>query len=331
MPSLPIIDLTEAPAEVARQIQQAGQAYGFFYLVGHGVDEALARRLEALSHQFFALPEAIKVRFAMARGGRAWRGWFPLGGELTSGRPDWKEGLYLGTELSGDDPRVQAGLPMHGPNLLPDDDLLPGFRATVFAYLDQVTQLGQRVMAAVARSLGLRDDHFAREITADPLILFRIFLYPSRPVPEGVPAEHGVGEHTDYGLITLLRQDDVGGLQVRTSSGWIEAGPLPGAFLCNVGDMLDRMTGGRYRSVPHRVLLNHSGRDRLSMPLFFDPSFDARIVPLAPPAEDDRERRWDRESVHTFQGTYGDYLLTKVGRVFPGLRAEVLADDLGPA
>lgn len=77
MPSLPIIDLTEAPAEVARQIQQAGQAYGFFYLVGHGVDEALARRLEALSHQFFALPEAIKVRFAMARGGRAWRGWFP--------------------------------------------------------------------------------------------------------------------------------------------------------------------------------------------------------------------------------------------------------------
>lgn len=323
MRSLPIIDLTAPKDEVARLIREAGQTYGFFYLVGHGVDEALVHRLEVLSHRFFALPEASKARFAMTRGGRAWRGWFPLGGELTSGRPDWKEGLYLGTELSEDDPRVQAGLPMHGPNLIPDEALLPGFRATIFAYLDQVTQLGHQVMAAVARSLGLPEDHFAKGITADPLILFRLFMYPSRPVPAGVAAEHGVGEHTDYGLLTLLRQDDVGGLQVRTSAGWVDATPLPGAFVCNVGDMLDRMTGGRYRSVPHRVQLNHSGRDRLSMPLFFDPSFDARIAPLCPPLEDDRDRRWDQESVHTFQGTYGDYVLTKVGRVFPALLAQV--------
>lgn len=323
MRSLPIIDLTAPKDEVARLIREAGQTYGFFYLVGHGVDEALVHRLEVLSHRFFALPEASKARFAMTRGGRAWRGWFPLGGELTSGRPDWKEGLYLGTELSEDDPRVQAGLPMHGPNLIPDEALLPGFRATIFAYLDQVTQLGHQVMAAVARSLGLPEDHFAKGITADPLILFRLFMYPSRPVPAGVAAEHGVGEHTDYGLLTLLRQDDVGGLQVRTSAGWVDATPLPGAFVCNVGDMLDRMTGGRYRSVPHRVQLNHSGRDRLSMPLFFDPSFDARIAPLGPPLEDDRDRRWDQESVHTFQGTYGDYVLTKVGRVFPALLAQV--------
>ena len=174
--------------------------------------------------------------------------------------------------------------------------------------------------------MALPDAHFVRGTTADPLILFRLFLYPGRPVPTGVPAEHGVGEHTDYGLITLLRQDDVGGLQVRTSSGWIDAQPLPGSFVCNVGDMLDRMTGGRYRSVPHRVCLNHSGRDRLSLPLFFDPSFDAHIVPVGSPVDDDRERRWDQESVHTFQGTYGDYLLTKVGRGFPDLGAEVLLD-----
>lgn len=330
MPTLPVIDLTAPTEEVARQIREAGQAFGFFYLVGHGVDEGLALRLESLSHQFFALPEAIKAQYSMSRGGRAWRGWFPLGGELTSGRPDWKEGLYLGRELSLEDPRVQAGLPMHGPNLVPEEGVLPGFRSAIFEYLTQVTHLGQRVMAAVARSLELRDDHFLRGITADPLILFRIFLYPSRPVPDGVPAQHGVGEHTDYGLLTLLRQDDVGGLEVRTSTGWIEARPRPGAFVCNVGDMLDRMTGGSYRSVPHRVRINDSGRDRLSMPLFFDPSFDAHIVPLCPPADDDQERRWDRESVHAFQGTYGDYLLNKVGRVFPGLRAEVMTEERGP-
>ena len=97
------------------------EAHGFFYVVGHGVDEALAARLDTLARDFFALPEAVKARYAMAHGGRAWRGWFPLGGELTSGLPDWKEGLYLGTELDDTHPRVRAGVPLHGRNLLPDD------------------------------------------------------------------------------------------------------------------------------------------------------------------------------------------------------------------
>src|SRR4051812_38368654 len=122
MPSLPLIDLRLSPAEVAREMSAACRAHGFFYLVGHGVDETLGLRLEALSHQFFALPDEVKTRYAMNLGGRAWRGWFPLGGELTSGRPDWKEGLYLGTELDGQHPRVRAGAPLHGRNLLPGDD-----------------------------------------------------------------------------------------------------------------------------------------------------------------------------------------------------------------
>ncbi|MGZ5237908.1 MAG: 2-oxoglutarate and iron-dependent oxygenase domain-containing protein, partial [Caldimonas sp.] len=97
MDHLPLIDLSAAPGEVARGIGEACRAHGFFYVVDHGVDESLGVRLEALSHRFFALPEATKARWAMPLGGRAWRGWFPLGGELTSGRPDWKEGLYLGS------------------------------------------------------------------------------------------------------------------------------------------------------------------------------------------------------------------------------------------
>lgn len=326
--SLPVIDLRAAPDDVARAIAAACRAHGFFYVVGHGIDQSLGLRLEALSHRFFALPDAVKAGYAMALGGRAWRGWFPLGGELTSGRPDWKEGLYLGTELPDDHPRVAAGVPLHGHNLMPDDDVLPGFRDTVLTYMAQVTALGHRVMAAIAQSLALPADYFHARYTADPLVLFRIFLYPSREVSAGVDAVHGVGEHTDYGLLTLLRQDDVGGLQVHTRDGWIEAPPVPASFVCNIGDMLDRMTGGLYRSTPHRVRLNTSGRDRLSFPLFFDPDFDVRIEPIRTPDADEARRdaasRWDGASVHAFEGTYGDYVLGKVGKVFPKLRRQVL-------
>ena len=331
-PLLPVVDLARPLPEVAAAIGRACRAHGFFYLVGHGIDEGLGQRLERLSHAFFALPENTKARWAMALGVTAWRGWFPLGGELTSGRPDWKEGLYLGTELPDAHPRVRAGVPLHGRNLLPDDSVLPGFAATIQEYMEAVTALGHRVMGAIALSLGLPQDDFAARYTATPLVLFRIFQYPSRAVPEGVDAQHGVGEHTDYGLLTLLRQDDVGGLQIKlpgdgNAPRWVDAPPLPGSFVCNIGDMLDRMTGGLYRSTPHRVTLNTSGRHRLSFPLFFDPDFDARIEPIRSAATDDHASRWDRASVHAFEGTYGEYVLAKVGKVFPVLRGQVLDRD----
>ncbi|MBS0447427.1 MAG: isopenicillin N synthase family oxygenase [Proteobacteria bacterium] len=336
MDALPVIDIAPLAsgsaaerADVARAIGAACRTHGFFYIVGHGVDEALAARLETLARAFFALDLPTKLRWRMALGGRAWRGYFPPGGELTSGRPDWKEGLYFGSELGAADPRVQAGLPVHGPNLMPGGSDLPqlaGFTETVLAYIDALTTLGHRLMEGVALSLDLPADYFHARCTADPLILFRIFNYPTRPAPAGTDAAWGVGEHSDYGLLTILRQDDVGGLAVKTSDGWIAAPPLPASFVCNIGDMLDRMTGGLYRSTPHRVALNTSGRDRLSFPFFFDPAFGARVRPIEglPAAPDDSAARWDRANVHAFDGTYGDYLLGKVGKVFPELRRAVL-------
>jgi isopenicillin N synthase-like dioxygenase len=200
---------------------------------------------------------------------------------------------------------------------------LPGFRETVLDYMTALTALGHRLMAQLALSLELDAGYFASRYTADPLILFRLFNYPSRPTPPEV--QWGVGEHTDYGLLTMLLQDDVGGLEVKTPSGWIAAPPLPHSFVCNIGDMLDRMTGGLYQSTPHRVAVNRSGRDRLSFPLFFDPNFDARVQRLpGVEASDDSASRWDRANVHAFHGTYGDYLLAKVAKVFPQLRREVL-------
>jgi len=331
---LPIIDMGALfggdPAKrsaAASEIAAACERHGFFYAVGHGVDAGILANLDAASRRFFALPEAAKMTIAMSRGGRAWRGYFPVGGELTSGRPDLKEGLYLGTDLGADHPRVRAGAPMHGANLWPRE--VPELRIWVEAYMAGAARAAAALMEGVSLSLGLPDDYFARTYTGDPTILFRIFHYPAT-APAGIDRDGawGVGEHTDYGLLTLLAQDSHGGLQVKGPDGWIEAPPIEGALVCNIGDMLERLTGGRYVSTPHRVA-NRSGESRLSFPLFFDPDFEARMQPLPGVAVDisridaDRRARWDRDSVHLFDGTYGDYLLGKVAKVFPQLRAEV--------
>lgn len=327
---LPILDMRpllgggdEAAREaLARAITAACRDSGFFYVVGHGVAPALSTALAAASRRFFALPPAQKQEIAMARGGRAWRGWFPVGGELTAGAPDLKEGLYFGSELSAEHPRVRAGVPMHGANLFPAQ--VPELRAAVLAYIEAMTTVAQALLVGIARSLGLAGDYFVRHYTAEPTVLFRVFHYPP-----GSSEGWGVGEHTDYGLLTLLAQDEVDGLQVKTPGGWIDAPALAGALVCNIGDMLDRLTGGEYRSTPHRVR-NSSGRSRLSFPFFFDPDFAAEVSPLPRDARpldarplDDRDQRWDRASVHLWRGNYGDYLLAKVGRAFPGLRAAI--------
>ena len=247
---------------VAGQIQAACRERGFFYVTGHGVPAVLWDELTEASAEFFALPAEDKLEIAMERGGRAWRGYFPVGGELASGQPDLKEGF------------------------------------------------------------GLPAGYFADGYTAAPTVLFRIFSYP--PSPPGSRG-WGVGEHTDYGLLTLLAQDDSGGLQIAAPEGWIDARPVPGTLVCNIGDMLDRLTGGWYRSTPQRVR-NLSGRTRLSLPFFLDPGFAAEVPP--PPGRavcgDDGRHRWDGQDLRAFTGTYGDYLLGKVSKVFPQLRQDVL-------
>jgi isopenicillin N synthase-like dioxygenase len=324
---IPVIDVADLVAgtpgrsAVASRINAACRQSGFFYAVGHGVDAELTRRLHDLSREFFALPVAVKERIAMRHGGRAWRGYFRVGDELTSGKPDQKEGLYFGQELPADHPLVKAGTPLHGPNLFPEAPA--DLRTVVLDYSAALTRLGHRLMAGIARGLGLDENYFADHGTREPLTLFRIFNYP----PPRDADLWGVGEHTDYGLLTILLQDDAGGLEVKSGTSWVSAPPLPGSFVCNIGDMLDRMTRGVYRSTPHRVR-NPAPRDRLSFPFFFDPNFFAPVRPIDLPsgesAPDDRATRWDKTSVHVFQGTYGDYLLGKVGKVFPGLKSEVL-------
>ncbi|MDQ1374556.1 MAG: hypothetical protein QOJ09_1894 [Actinomycetota bacterium] len=288
----PLVTGTGDVAGVARDIDAACRHAGFFSIVGHGVDPGLVARLDALSRQFFALDDAEKTEIAMPRGGRAWRGWFPVGGELTSGVADLKEGIYFGAELDAADPRVAAGTALHGANLFPRRPA--ELRDVVLAYIDELTRVGQAVLAGVAVGLGRPASWFTEHVTADPLVLFRVFRYP--PVVDPDDGRWGVGEHTDYGLLTLLGQDANGGLQVRGNVGWLDVEPVPGAFVCNLGDMLERLSGGLYRSTPHRVR-NTSGAERLSFPFFLDPSWDTVVN----------------------GGTYGDYILAKVTKVFPAL------------
>jgi isopenicillin N synthase-like dioxygenase len=255
----------------------------------------------------------------MEHAGSAWRGWFPVDGELTSGTPDHKEGIYFGIEHSPADPRVASGTPLHGPNQFP---VVPaGLRPSVLEWLDAMRPVADAVMRGIAAGLGLSSTWFEDHLTGDPTVLFRIFHYPPSERDEG----WGVGEHTDYGLLTLLAQDDHGGLQVQDLDGrWIDVDADTSLLVCNIGDMLERLTGGRYRSTPHRVR-NTSGESRLSFPYFFDPSWEATVPTLPLPGDvgGHAHQRWDNDDVLAWEGTYGEYLTAKVAKVFPELFSSV--------
>ncbi len=319
---VPVIDISglsggrDSKLDVARAIGKACREVGFFYASGHGVSVELQEKMMALSQLFFAQSHEIKMRIAMAKGGRAWRGFFPVGMELTAGLPDIKEGIYFGQELSDKHPAVLVGKPMHGANLFPEEPR--DLRDVVLTYMNEITALGHALMGALSLSLGLEESYFHDRYTKDPLLLFRIFHYPAPTVKQ--QQLWGVGEHTDYGVLTILKQDDCGGLEVKTKAGWVAAPPIENTFVCNIGDMLDRMTGGLYKSTPHRVR-NASGRNRLSFPFFFDPGFDTLVQPLPvvdrDTITDDSQERWDKANVHAVSGTYGEYILEKVRKVFP--------------
>jgi isopenicillin N synthase-like dioxygenase len=311
---VPIIDI--AAEDAGQRIDEACRTMGFL-AVPMGRELAAARgELIDLAAQFFALPTEAKELVSMQRGGPAWRGWFPLGGELTSGKPDLKEGYYFGAELPPE-PR-----PMHGANLWPDQPNT--LRAAVDGWMTAMLELGQRVLSLMAVGLDRPADFFATGLTAEPTPLFRIFRYP--PHPDGDLSHWGVGEHADYGLLTLLATDGTPGLEVNVGGRWIAVPADPELIICNLGDMLDRLTGGRYRSTRHRVR-NHAGHDRYSMPFFLDPGWDASIQPLT--FDDgwvtprDASERWDRANVRDISGTYGTWLSAKVAKVFPDLADQV--------
>ena len=281
MPSaLPVIDLTPLAGgdarlnAVAAEIGAACRDVGFFYVVNHGVPRALMEEAFAQSRRLFALPFAEKQAIAIETVGGN-RGYIGLRREaLDPARgPDMKEAFNVGLDLLPDDPEVIAGKPFRAPNAWPD---LAGFRETTLAYFDACAALGRRIHRAFAHDLGLPpgffEDKFGR-----PMATLRFLRYPAAPDANDAI---GAGAHTDYGNLTLLATDDVGGLEVRRRSGeWIAAPPLAGAYVVNIGDCLMRWTNDIYVSNPHRVV-NRGARERYSIAFFFDPDPDALVAAI---------------------------------------------------
>ncbi|RFA28419.1 oxidoreductase [Alkalilimnicola ehrlichii] len=271
--ALPVIDISRlrAPDPWARRtVGEAMRAAcldkGFFYIANHGIPDTLQKAVFDTAQSFFEQPLAIKLAVDKARS-RANRGYEPLRGQTLepSAAPDLKEGFYIGKELAEDDPRVLAGKFNHGPNQWPD---VPGFRTAMEDYYAAMLELSALIMQGLALSLELPEDYFA-DFCHDPLAILRLLHYPPQPA-QAATDEKGCGAHTDFGGITLLLQDENGGLQVwdQRHEQWLQATPIPGTYVVNLGDMIARWTNNRYRSTLHRVI-NTSGRERYSVPFFY--------------------------------------------------------------
>jgi isopenicillin N synthase-like dioxygenase len=258
---------------IGAEIGSAARGLGFFSLAGHGIAPALIDDVFVRSAAFFALPDADKERLSVANS-TSYRGYVRLGEEKLDPAlaGDVKECFNAGPDLTADDPDVLAGTPFHAVNQWPD---LPGFRPALLAYQRAALDLVVLLHRAIATDLGIDVRYFDRYFTHAVGIL-RLLHYPPHPGTFDGNV-YGAGAHTDYGNLTLLAQDETGGLEVRTRDGdWIVAPPAPGTLVCNIGDCLMRWTNDRYVSNPHRVV-NRSGRERYSVAFFGDPNADALV------------------------------------------------------
>ncbi len=268
-------------------VPQACEEHGFFYLTGHGIPDSTVDGIRGHASRFFALPDADKNAISISNS-PSFRGYQRLGENVTyasdAGRPlrDWHEAIDTYREEPPD-----GKIPTNfGYNQYPSEALCPGFASASREYVNEMLSLGNDVMRCVAASLDLENDYFAPYYERSFWVM-RMIRYPSSDEPrdEGFdPTGTGCGEHTDYGCLTFVNQplQPTGCLQVRAANGsWVDADPIPGCFVVNIGDMLSRWTNGLFRSTAHRVLHPESGAgDRVSVPFFFEPNYDAVVEPL---------------------------------------------------
>lgn len=282
--TIPVVDISglsssdpAAKAAVGKAFHDACVNHGFLYLSGHGIPQGLIDAVLAQSKALFDLPVEAKQKISKDLS-NCNRGWEPVGTQSLdpTAPPDMKENFYLGLELAEDHPKVQAGRFNHGPNQWPAD--LPGFRPTMRAYHAAMLDLGERLMTGLALSLDLPEDYFA-DFHKEPLSTLRLLHYPPQPA-DALEGQAGAGAHSDYGALTMLLQDENGGLQVQDKDGkWIHAEPIPGTFVFNIGDAIARWTNGKYKSTIHRVV-NTSGKERYSVPFFYSGNPDQSLAAL---------------------------------------------------
>lgn len=280
--TLPVLDFREfdgspeSRAAFLQKLRVAARETGFFYLVGHGIDLDFLTDLFALSRRFFDLPEAEKLAVEMVNSPH-FRGYTRVGWEHTRGARDWREQLDVGAErekaaANPDDP---AWMRLQGPNQWPS--ALPELKPAILRWQQEATALAVRLTRAFAESLRQKADVFEPIYAERPNQLVKIIRYPGRHATQ---SEQGVGAHKDSGFVTILLQHQQSGLQVEGPNGWIDAPPLPGSFIINVGELLEMASNGYVKATVHRVITPPAGSDRLSIAFFLGARLDSTVPVL---------------------------------------------------
>jgi len=302
---LPVIDLSDLDAPAGRdRLREATHEVGFFYLTGHGVDADLVTRLQRVTREFFALPAAAKDAVRMIRSPH-FRGYNRLGGELTNGQTDWREQIDIGIDR---EPITGASdyLRLQGPNQWPTE--LPELRSVVTEFGEAMSTVSLTLLRRWAQSLGSPPDLFDAAFAHTPATLIKLIRYPARRA-DSSSGEQGVGAHKDSGVLTLLLvEQGSSGLQVEAVDGsWIDARPVDGAFIVNIGEMLEVATNGYLRATRHRVVTPVGAPERISIPYFFSPALDAVIPTVQLPAELQKNARGiERDPANPLYHTYGE-------------------------
>ncbi len=286
--TLPIVDMSlldgdaDDQARFRDELRRATHEVGFFYLVGHGVTDAQFAEMIELSKRFFALPEAEKLAIENTLSPH-FRGYTRVGGELTLGKQDWREQIDIGAEREAvpTGEGVEDYWVLDGPNLWPEN--LPELKTAALAWIDRLNGIGARLLSVWAEALGAPADHFDAAFGERPSPNMKIVRYPGK---SGPTPEQGVGAHKDLGVLTLLYvEEGKGGLQVEKDGEWIDAPPVEGAFVVNIGELLEVATDGYLKATLHRVISPAEGDERISIPYFHGPALDAEIPHIELPAE----------------------------------------------
>ena len=333
--NLPILDLSrldEGPEAAARfrdDLRAATHDVGFFYLTGTGVSPELEARLHRAARDFFALPEADKLAIENVTSPH-FRGYTRIGGERTQGRVDWREQIDIGPEREAvTDPDAPDFFRLIGPNLWPEAQ--PELREIVSEWHDRLSGVARKLLRAWAVSLGAPEGYFDEHF-GEPSTLIKIVRYPGTEDPT---PQQGVGAHKDSGVLTLLWvEPGKGGLQVEREDGatgerhWVDAPPVPGAFVVNIGELLEYATQGYLTATKHRVVSPRWPDDRISVPFFFNPALDKRLPLIElPPELAAQARGVTQDPANPIHALYGENALKSRLRAHPDV-AEIHHADL---
>ncbi|PNH79759.1 isopenicillin N synthase family dioxygenase [Vibrio diazotrophicus] len=278
--TLPIIDISPLNSDnkkdwqpVIQQIDSACRELGFFYVIGHGIPQQQFDHIQSMANLLFSLPEEEKQKISIEKSSNH-RGWGRLSAEKLDplGELDCKESFDMALDLSPYHSQVGRCAKLYGPNQYPN---IEGFAQAVGQHYSLTLDVGLKILKAMALALGEKENFFSQSFSL-PISVLRMLHYPSQ-----TEETNGAGAHTDYGCITLLYQDQNGGLQVLNKQDkWVDATPVEGSFVVNIGDLMQRWTNDIYRSTKHRVASPTTGKTRFSMPFFVEPNYDTPIVTL---------------------------------------------------